>query len=168
MNCVLVPYFEENSIQLKSVQCGLDHVSVLSWDGHVYGFGDGAEGQMGTGGKFSQNPTPVRAAVKASAQEKKMEDDREDTEEKDVMKVAQIWCGHKHVCARSAKDEYYMWGSNSRSQISAWCECPEKCSQMLTAYTDPHLIEFREQEFTASRVVDVVLTGDATLFVVTP
>lgn len=77
----------------RSVACGLSHSIILSHAGHVYSFGDGAQGQLGLGTAASML-IPTRVALLEKP-------------------ISRVICGYAHtMCLSQHSDAAFAWGTN--------------------------------------------------------
>ena len=95
-------YFSRRSIRIKDVQCGANHVLVLSEDGIAYSWGMNVFGQCGNGNTshvVSENPHCIH-----------------------IEDVKSIRCGYLHCSVKTQNGEHFMFGCNSNAECLAFTE----------------------------------------------
>lgn len=84
---------------IKTIACGSAHTIVLLDNGTLFGFGDGEEGQLGTGDTAASS-APVFIEKMA-----------------ELGRVSSISCGAMHTLAAGVNLGMYSWGSNAYCQL---------------------------------------------------
>lgn len=88
-------------IDPTTITAGEGHVCALSLDGRAYCWGQGAEGQLGTGTTSDQfRPTPVLGPDGGPA-----------------LRFASISAGRWHTCALTVDGQAYCWGAGGNGQL---------------------------------------------------
>lgn len=88
---------ELNDVKLKELAFGAKHVSSISLDGHLYTWGDGNEGQLGSGTFVEYFPVPQRV-------------------HKENVAFSSVHCGGYHAVALSDSKDMYSWGRGFEGQ----------------------------------------------------
>ncbi|KAG1714532.1 Alsin [Nymphon striatum] len=103
---------------------GDSHCIFITSSGHVYGYGDGDKGQLGTGNEDNHTKEPVQVLLPQC----KVEDPCSNCA------VIHIACGPYHSAAVLKNGSVYMWGSSDSGQ----------CGIEMPAVLNPHHIKFEE------------------------
>ena len=86
-------------VAFASMTAGTQHTCGLTPAGAAYGWGRGAEGQLGDGGGGADQLTPTAVAMPAG------------------VTFASVTAGGLHTCGLSPEGAAYCWGDNTRGQL---------------------------------------------------
>ncbi|HSD87245.1 MAG TPA: hypothetical protein VLB44_07010 [Kofleriaceae bacterium] len=113
------------------------HICAVTAVGDVWCWGDNTRGQVGTGVTSAMELTPRRVAG--------------------VTGAVQVAVGYEHSCARTATDEVWCWGTNTRGQLGTGGFLPSLAPARVAGLTG-HLVDFQ-----AGCVSSYVVRDDRTL-----
>jgi alpha-tubulin suppressor-like RCC1 family protein len=83
------------------VSAGDAHTCALALGGELYCWGEGGQGQLGTGG-MSDASAPAHVVPKPGSG-----------------RFVEVSCGAAHTCARTSRGRVFCWGPNDRGQLAA-------------------------------------------------
>ena len=86
---------------LVAINTGRDHSCAITSDGHVYCWGRGSIGRLGTGGSSDQDQA-VRVETAANTP---------------LDNVVQVALGREHTCALKSNGQVFCWGKNSVGEL---------------------------------------------------
>ena len=88
-------------VKIKDLSCGFNFASFLTHLGHIFTFGDNADGQLGINDRniqFSNSPLLVSSLSKME------------------QLIDSICCGGFHMAAKTSTGEVFFWGRNFEGQ----------------------------------------------------
>ena len=118
---IIIPFFAENKIKIKSISSGCGQNLALASNGTVYSFGENSVGMCGTG---TTEPVYLPQAIDFG---------------KDVI-IDEIKCGIEHSYCKSINGEYYLFGGNENFEC---LQFDDKQTQILSPISINQVIKER-------------------------
>ncbi|XP_075716835.1 putative E3 ubiquitin-protein ligase HERC6 isoform X2 [Rhinoderma darwinii] len=98
---------------IVDVSCGSNHSVAICNEGNIFTWGEGSQGQLGSGQFPKQSPIPRKITGLSS------------------VRIIQISCGHFHTVALSEDSNVFSWGKNDTGQLGLGKEIPNQASPQL-------------------------------------